>query len=100
MPTAAPCNSWSELSGDATPSFFRMCRTSPVDRQVPTIEQCRLVLKSQILVRRAGPAAGAGVSSRRTRIGGASTKISGLGGRTGYVLVLMPVFQPAAVGGL
>jgi hypothetical protein len=57
------------LSGGANPSFFRIWRSSPVDRQVPTIEQCRLVLNSQIFVRRAGPAAYAG-SSRVISVGG------------------------------
>src|ERR1700722_12547908 len=64
-----PCNSWSEQSCEATPSFFSVCRNSPVDRQVPMIEQCRLLLNSHIFVRRGG-AVGKGGASRAISRGG------------------------------
>ena len=64
-----PCSSWSEQSGEATPSFFSVCRNSTVDRQVPMIEQCRLLLNSHIFVRRGG-AVGKGGASRATSRGG------------------------------
>src|SRR5690348_6993265 len=50
MSTPLACKSWSEaVAASLSPSFTRMCRSSEVDKQVPIIEQCRWVAKSQIL---------------------------------------------------
>jgi len=55
--TPLACTSCSEaVVASFNPSLLRIWRSSPVDRQVPMIEQCRCVEKSQILRRPVGAA--------------------------------------------
>ena len=84
------------LPGGASPSFFRTWRNSPVDRHVPTIEQCRLMLNSQIFVRRAGPAADA-VSSRVISVGGIEVSVIGRGSAKGFAPPRIATAGPAAL---
>jgi hypothetical protein len=55
-------------------SFSTMWRNSPVVKQVPMIEQCRLAPNSQTRVRRDGPSSRSAAdvkASRKTSAGGA-----------------------------
>jgi len=74
------------LSGAAAPSFFRICRSSLVDRHVPTIEQCRWVLNSQTFVRRGGAAAGVN-SPRSTNEGGSGASLIVFSGSAAKALI-------------